>query len=162
MTTSDLEHTLQVIQVAYPQVYLACHTRHQRERTTTHGLSSRDSSILSHLDIRFPVTPAKLASHLGVARSTLSEAIKHLTATGFTRQNPREGVNGRRGGVGILLTEKGLEAIRETSVLEAPRLRAALKHLTVAQLRDVAKGMSALATACRLESVNHDTVSEAE
>lgn len=162
MTTPDLEHALQVIQVAYPQVYLACHTRHQRQRTTTQGLSSRDSSILSHLDIQFPVTPARLANHLGVARSTLSEAIKHLTATGFTTQTSRKGVNGQRGGVGILLTEKGLEAIRETSVLEAPRLRAALRHLTAAQLRDVAKGMSALAAACRMESVNHAATTENE
>lgn len=150
----DLEHALQVIQVAYPQIYLACHTRHQRERTTEHGLSSRDSSILAHLDITVPMTPSKLASHLGIARSTLSEAIKHLSSLGYTTQETRESDRGNRGGVGVLLTQKGLDAIRETSVLEAPRLRAALTQLTASQLRDVTRGLSALAMACRTATAN--------
>lgn len=147
--TSAIEHALQIIQVAYPQVYLACHTRHQRKRTTQHALSARDSSILSHLDVQTPTTPAKLARHLGIARSTLSEAIKHLTELGYTQQSARETTAGSRGGVGISLTPKGLEAMRETSVLEEPRLRAVLRHLTASQLRDVARGMNALAMGCR-------------
>lgn len=147
--TSAIEHALQIIQVAYPQVYLACHTRHQRKRTTAHALTARDSSILSHLDVRTLTTPAKLARHLGIARSTLSEAIKHLTALGYTEQSARETTAGNRGGVGISLTAKGLEAMRETSVLEEPRLRAVLQQLTAAQLRDVARGMNALAVGCR-------------
>lgn len=74
----SLERTLQVVQVGYPQVYLACHTRHQRKRTTAHRLSARDSSILAHLDVASETTPARLATHLGIARSTLSEATKRL------------------------------------------------------------------------------------
>lgn len=147
-TSPAIEHTLRIIQVAYPQVYLACHTRHQRKRTTTHALSARDSSILSHLDVRTPTTPAKLARHLGIARSTLSEALKHLTTLGYTAQSARTTAAGTRGGVAIALTERGLEAIRETSVLEEPRLRAVLQHLSATQLRDVARGMNALAAAC--------------
>ena len=143
-----IEHALQIIQVAYPQVYLACHTRHQRKRTTAHALSARDSSILSHLDVRTPTTPAKLARHLGIARSTLSEAIKRLTAMGYTTQTARSTSAGSRGGVAISLTEQGLEAIRETSVLEEPRLRGVLQQLNATQLRDVARGMNALAAAC--------------
>lgn len=143
-----VEHALNVIQVAYPQVYLACHTRHQRKRTTSHALSARDSSILSHLDTRTPTTPARLARHLGIARSTLSEAIKRLTNMGYTKQAERTTKDGRRGGVSIALTEQGVEAIRETSVLEEPRLRAVLQHLTETQLRDVTRGMNALAAAC--------------
>lgn len=146
--TLAIEHALQIIQVAYPQVYLACHTRHQRKRTTTHALSARDSSILSHLDVRTPTTPAKLARHLGIARSTLSEAIKRLTAMGYTTQSSRTTTAGNRGGVAISLTEHGLEAIRDTSVLEEPRLRAVLHHLSAGELRDVARGMNALAAAC--------------
>ena len=84
-----LERTVQIIQVAYPQVYLACHTRHQRKRTTVHRLSPRDSSILAHLDPVVPMKPARLAAHLSIARSTLSEALKGLTALGYTQQTMR-------------------------------------------------------------------------
>ena len=69
-----IERTIQIVQMAYPQVYLACHTRHQRKRTTVHALSGRDSAILAHLDEREGIAPANLARHLGVARSTLSAA----------------------------------------------------------------------------------------
>jgi MarR family transcriptional regulator, organic hydroperoxide resistance regulator len=144
----SLERTLQIIQFAYPQVYLACHTRHQRKRSSAHHLSARDAAILAHLDVAMPTAPAKLAAHLNVARSTLSEAVKRLTALGFTKQTPRASSGGERGGVGILLTAKGVAAIRETSVLEAPRLRAVLKRLTPGELRTVERGMSALAAAC--------------
>ncbi|MEO8623597.1 MAG: MarR family winged helix-turn-helix transcriptional regulator [bacterium] len=143
-----LERTAQIIQVAYPQVYLACHTRHQRKRTSMHRLSSRDSSILAHLDATTAMPPARLATHLSIARSTLSEALKRLTALGYTRQTTRSSANGERGGVGILLTPKGLAAIRETSVLETPRLREVLETLSAAELRAVARGMSVLANAC--------------
>lgn len=143
-----LEQTLRVVQVTYPQVYLACHTRHQRKRTTDLRLSSRDSALLAHLDEKTPVAPAQLAAHLGVARSTLSEALKQLTAHGFTKQIARPAARGQRGGVGVLLTSKGAAAIRSTSVLEAPRLRAVLSLLSATELRAVTRGMRALAAAC--------------
>jgi len=41
----SLERTMRIVQVTYPQVYLACHTRHQRRRTSEHRLSERDSAI---------------------------------------------------------------------------------------------------------------------
>ena len=53
------------IQRAYPQLYLACHVEHTTRRRR-HGLSDRDSSVLAHLDELSPVTPGKLAAHLGV------------------------------------------------------------------------------------------------
>lgn len=143
-----IEQTLQIIQVTYPQVYLACHTRHQRKRSTEHHLSARDSSILAHLDEHVATTPAQLAAHLGVARSTLSEALKSLTALGFVQRSPRVAAGGQRGGVGMYLTAKGVDAIRDTSVLEAARLRVVLSVLTTAERRDVARGLSVLARAC--------------
>ncbi|MEP6730158.1 MAG: helix-turn-helix domain-containing protein [bacterium] len=158
----SLERALQIVQVAYPQIYLACHTRHQRKRSTTHQLSARDSSILAHLDQKSPTTPARLASHLNVARSTLSEAIKRLTALGFTRHVTRASEEGQRGGVGILLTNKGVSAIRETSVLETPRLRAVLEQLTPTELRAVARGMSALADACSRRTPHKNSSAEGD
>ncbi len=144
-----IERTIQIVQMAYPQVYLACHTRHQRKRTTVHALSGRDSAILAHLDEREGIAPASLARHLGVARSTLSAAVKHLAALGYVRQVPRPAGSGSRGGAALLLTPRGAAAIRDTSVLETPRLREALRHLTPAELRLVARGLGALAAGCR-------------
>ena len=143
-----LEQTLQLVQVAYPQVYLACHTRHQRKRSTPHHLSARDASILAHLSDSRPTAPSRLASHLGVTRSTVSEALKRLTALGFTTQTARPAVAGGRGGVGVLLTTKGVRAIGDTSVLEAPRLRALLEAMSERERKRVALGMGALAAAC--------------
>ena len=152
-----IERTMQIIQVAYPQVYLACHTRHQRKRTSVNRLSSRDSSILAHLDPVVAMKPAQLAAHLSIARSTLSEALKRLTTLGYTSQTARTPAAGQRGGVGVLLTPMGLAAIRETSVLEAPRLRALLDTLSAAELRAVARGMSVLTNACSRRASRNDT-----
>lgn len=145
----SIEQTLQLVQVAYPQVYLACHTRHERKRTSAHRLSARDATILAHLHEQHPTTPARLASHLGVARSTLSAALKHLQALGFIVGVPRPSADGRRGGTGLLLTGEGQSAMQSASVLEAPRLRAVLATLSPTELRAVERGMRALAIGCQ-------------
>ena len=142
-----VDQAIHVVQVSFPQVYLACHTRHQRKRTTEHRLSPRDSSILAHLDEHVPMTPARLSSHLAVARSTLSEALKRLIALGYARSARTTGDAGRT--TAVLLTPKGSRAIRETSVLETRRLRSALENLPPEELRVVAAGMERLAAACR-------------
>ena len=140
-----LDHAIHVIQLAYPQVYLACHTRHQRRRSSEHHLSARDSAILSHLHEATPVTSARLAAHLGVARSTLSEALKRLDALGYIKTADA----GARRRTALLLSRRGVEAIRGSSVLETPRLRAVLSHATPRELRAITAGMTALADACR-------------
>ena len=143
-----IDQVVHVVQASFPQVYLACHTRHQRKRTTEHRLSPRDSSILAHLDEHVPMTPARLSAHLGIARSTLSEALKHLITLGYARRAGAAGDDGTRT-TAVLLTSKGSRAIRDTSVLETERLRAALETLSPNDLRVVASGMSRLAAACR-------------
>ncbi len=154
----SIDRTVQIIQLAYPRLYLACHTRHQRKRSSSTRLSSRDSSILAHLGPEQPTTPARLATHLNISRSTLSEAVKRLTALGYTSQAVRAPSGGRRGGIGILLTPKGLDAIRDTSVLESARLREVLGQLTTSDLKTVEKAMSALASACerRAEAMHRE------
>jgi len=147
-----LDQALQVVQVSYPQVYLACHTRHQRKRSTEHRLSARDASILAHLDERVPIAPAQLARHLGIARSTLSEALKRLIALGYARGAASPDVpspRARARTTAVLLAPKGARAIRDTSVLETRRLRLALLGLAPRELRAVARGMERLAAACR-------------
>src|SRR5919198_965007 len=145
-STRAIRRTLRVVQVTFPQVYLACHTRHQRKRSTPHHLSARDAAILAHLDEREPVTPARLAAHLGVARSTLSEALKRLTALGFVAE-PGGGANGGRR-TRVLLSRLGTEAISDTSVLETPRLEAILAIASPRELREIARGFSALGQSC--------------
>ena len=142
-----IDQTIQVVQVSFPQVYLACHTRHQRKRSTEHQLSSRDAAILAHLDERVAITPARLASHLGIARSTLSEALKKLAKLGFVRRAGEPSRATRT--TAVLLSAKGAAAIRDTSVLETGRLRDALDGLTRAELQAIVKGMTRLAAACR-------------
>src|SRR4051812_14099090 len=92
-----LDQVIHVVQVSYPQVYLACHTRHQRKRSTDHQLSQRDSAILSHLDLTRPTSPSRLATHLGVSRSTVSEALKRLTSLGFVARTSTVGDRRRAG-----------------------------------------------------------------
>ena len=136
-----LEQAIRVVQVTYPQVYLACHTRHQRKRSTEHRLSARDSSILAHLDEINPIAPAQLAQHLGIARSTMSEALKRLVALGFVGRAGRSAA--------VVLLEKGRRAISDTSVLEFARLHAVLAPLPARERELICRGMQRLADACR-------------
>jgi DNA-binding MarR family transcriptional regulator len=150
-----LRQTTQTVQVSFPQIYLACHTRHSRKRSTEHRLSARDAAILAHLDRWSPITPARLATHLGIAPSTLSEALKRLAALGFV-STPVEAGRARRR-VSVILTEAGAAAISDTSVLETPRLEAALSRASQRELKAISIGMSTLADACRQLSENART-----
>jgi DNA-binding MarR family transcriptional regulator len=141
-----IDQTMQVVQVSYPQIYLACHTRHQRKRSTDHGLSARDGAILAHLSAERATLPSRLAAHLGVSRSTASEALKRLTKLGFVVRTLR--TTDRRIS-GAQLSAKGVHAIRKASVLETARLRAALALATRSDRVAIADGMTRLAKVCR-------------
>src|SRR3954471_9867026 len=101
-----IDQAIHIVQVSFPQVYLACHTRHQRKRSTEHRLSPRDASILAHLDTEWPITPARLATHLGIAKSTLSEALKRLIALGYAGN----AAPASRRASQVMLTPKGARA----------------------------------------------------
>jgi nucleotide-binding universal stress UspA family protein len=51
--------------------------------------------------------------------------------------------------IGIVLTRKGVDAVRRTSVLESQRLQAALSRLSSSDLSAVIAGLETLARACR-------------
>src|SRR5437870_4533698 len=80
---SGMRELVLEVQRYYPQIYLACHVDHVRSRSTGWRLSSKDSSILSHLDRHRAISPRELASHLGVAASTLSATIGRLERLGY-------------------------------------------------------------------------------
>jgi DNA-binding MarR family transcriptional regulator len=141
-----LDQVTQVVQVCFPQVYLACHTRHQRKRSTEHRVSARDAAILAHLDQERATLPSRLANHLSVSRSTVSEALKRLAELDYIA---RTATNGDRRMAGAVLTPKGARVIRDTSVLETERLRAALLRASRVERAAIVIGMTRLAEACR-------------
>ena len=142
-----LDEMVETVQLTYPQVYHACHTRHHRKRSTSHRLSARDAAILAHCSTSTVLVPAELARHLDIARSTLSEAIKNLTRLGYVQRVAGSHGDGRRSG--IVLTIEGLRAVRETSVLETARLVEVLQCASPSDRVAITAGLTKLADACR-------------
>lgn len=132
------------VQRAYPKIYLACHTRHVRARSTDFRLSSHDSALLVHLDELDPITPSQLAAHLGVQPPTLSAAIHKLEKLGYLqrRQNPKD-----RRVISLLLTPHGAKAMVATSVLDEKRVSAVLKLLPPRKRTQALLGLDLLAQA---------------
>lgn len=141
-----IDQAVERVQFAYPQIYYACHTRHERQRSSAQQLSRRDSEILVHLDRRAPMRLSALARHLDLAASTLSEAIADLVTFGYVEKTAAEG---DRRAIGLKLTPKGVAAVRATSVLEAARIAAVLRRMKPADRARAIDGLTALAEACR-------------
>lgn len=137
----NLKEALIRVQSAYPRIYLACHTRHQNARTTPHKLSQRDATLLAHLDERQPLSQAALGRHIGVAKSTLSEALSGLEKLGYVARAP----NGR--GVLLIRTPAGTQAMSQGSVLESRRLRQLLGALSGSERQAAIEGIELLARA---------------
>jgi DNA-binding MarR family transcriptional regulator len=140
------DQAVELIQFAYPQIYYACHTRHERRKSNVFRLSARDSDILVHLDRRAATRVTALARHLEVAASTLSAAVTRLETLGYVAK-ARDGRDRRS--VSLLLTPVGAAAVRGTSVLEAARIGAALRRLTARERARAVEGLKLLAGACR-------------
>ena len=141
-----IDQAIERVQFAYPQVYYACHTRHMRRRSNAFRLSTRDSEILVHLDRETPLTLSLLARHMDLARSTLSEAVTGLESLGYVTKSTPDGDRRR---VGLVLTPKGVAAVRGSSVLEAWRLRTVFRRLSEPERDAVVNGLDLLARASR-------------
>lgn len=139
------------LQRLYPQIFVACHTNHVRAVSTTWRISSQDASILVHLNLKFGLSPRQLASHLGVAPSTLSAAIARLSKLGYLTSKPSEKDRRRRE---LRLTSRGAEAIAATSVLDAARVRALLNQLKPNARKEALRGLALLAEAARRLAVS--------
>ncbi len=137
---------VRMVQVAYPQIYFACHTRHVRRASTTAQLSATDSTLLAHLDEDEPVRATALAKHLGLAASTMSAAIARLATLGYVIQQ-RDGTDRRA--VQLRLSAKGASAMQASSVLESARVKKMLAHLTPAERKSALAGLSLLGKAAR-------------
>ena len=135
-----------IVQKCYPQIYLACHTRHRRAASTEHHLSERDSPLLSHLNMTVPISHGELATHLGVRPSTLSAAISKLEKLGYVERGQE--VKDRRM-VMLRLTQKGAAARAATSVLDYDRVAAILSMLSKKDKTLALTGLEILANASR-------------
>ena len=140
-----LDELVTEVQRLYPQIYIACHVDHVRSVSTQWQLSSRDSSILSHLDRDHATSPRELADHLGVTASTLSATIARLERLGYITSE----AGGDRRTRELRLTSKGAQAMSSTSVLDADRVRAALEQLSESERKQAVKGLALLARAAR-------------
>jgi DNA-binding MarR family transcriptional regulator len=137
---------VRAVQTCYPQIYLACHTRHQRRSSSAVRLSANDSMILSHLDERRAMRAGELARHLGVAASTLSAVVKRLTALGYIVR-ARDRADGRA--AGLRLSAAGARAMQGGSVLDTRRVAALLSRLTARERALALDGLALLARASR-------------
>jgi MarR family transcriptional regulator, organic hydroperoxide resistance regulator len=132
------------VQKYYPQIYLACHTRHKRARSNEYRLSERDSPLLSHLDLTAPITHGELAAHLGLRPSTLTAAVSRLERLGYVDR--RQETKDRRV-VTLRLTQKGADARAVTSVLDQDRVAAILSTLSRKKKAAALTGLQILAEA---------------
>jgi len=142
-----LDSDIYEIQRLYPMIYIGCHTDHVRSTSTKWKLSSHDSSILAHLDIKEGMSPRSLASHLGVVPSTLSAAISRLTKLGYIESEAAPGDRRRKL---LRLTTLGAEAMASTSVLDTERVRSMLALLTPTERKAAVEGLSILARGARM------------
>ena len=142
----SLAAAVRAVQIAYPQIYLACHTRHTRAKSSAFHLSARDSSLLVHLDESTPTRPAALARHMGVGAPTMSATLRRLETLGYVaRTTPAAD----RRGVELRLTAKGAEAIAGTSVLERGLVEGVLRTLRPADRARAIDGLTRLGRAAR-------------
>jgi DNA-binding MarR family transcriptional regulator len=143
---SGMQQLVHEVQRHYPQIYLACHVDHIRTRSTKWKLSSKDSSILSHLDRVRPMSPRELAQHLCVAPSTLSATIARLERLGYLASDAVESDRRQRD---LRLTERGAEAMASTSVLDSEKVAEMLDRLSSSERTAALRGLALLAGAAR-------------
>jgi DNA-binding MarR family transcriptional regulator len=142
--TAGLASLARRVQRAYPQLYLACHVRHAPGRP--HGLGERDGAVLAHLDELSPVTAGALARHLGVGPSTVTEAIDYLVELGLATRGRAAGDRRR---VELRITARGVERMRDSSVLGADRLEDVLARIPAPRRAAAVRGLEALAEGAR-------------
>jgi MarR family transcriptional regulator, organic hydroperoxide resistance regulator len=138
---------VRLVQVAYPQIYFACHTRHIRRASTATPLSAADSTLLAHLDEDRATRPTELAKHLGLAASTLSAAINRLGTLGYVSLG--KAISDGRA-VDLRLTAKGAAAMQASSVLDAALVAKVLAQLSSTERNRALEGIGLLAKGARL------------
>ena len=137
------DHVLR-LQRLYPQIYSACHTDHVKAASSAVRLSARDSAILAHFPDSGVLQPSGLARHLGIARSTMSQALKKLVSLGYVavQKDPSD-----RRQLSLRLTGQGRSAMQAASVLDYGKVKKLLQNLSPAQRHAGLDGLELLARA---------------
>ena len=138
----DDDELLDVLR-CYPQIYLACHVEHRTRGSSQSGLTSREGSFLTHIPPEGS-SPAALARHLGIGRSTLSAALARLEGLGLIAAEADQADARRKR---VRLTEAGRAAISESSVLDSGRVAALLAAMEPDERRRGVEGLKLLAAA---------------
>ncbi len=145
---ANIEQMARDIQRHYPRIYIACHVDHRARRGQGPTISARDQTILAHVP-NAGVRPQALAAHLKVTPSTMSAALKRLTAMGFITMAPE--AKDARAKV-VRLADAGRAALSQTSVLESSKVKAALARLSAPERAAVVRGLELLADAAQAAS----------
>jgi DNA-binding MarR family transcriptional regulator len=132
--------------VAYPQIWHACHTHHQRGERSGDPLTEREASTLAHVSAFAPASPKALAKHLGITKATMSAVIETLLDKGLIHRAQHRTDKRRHE---LTLTREGEQAIMRGSVLDAGRVQRALQSLPASKRTIAVEGISLLAQACR-------------
>jgi MarR family transcriptional regulator, organic hydroperoxide resistance regulator len=128
----------------YPRIYFSCHRRHVRDPVSDTAVSSRQVSILDHLDAERPTMLADLAEHLGVTPATMSLAVGRLVDQGYVTR-VLDPVDRRK--VQLRLTDAGVRITAANSVLEPTLVEEMLDQLSPKDRRDALHGLELLAKA---------------
>lgn len=128
----------------YPKLYVACHSSHGRATGVADALSARDCAVLSHLCVDPALSASRLAKHLGVGRSTLSEVVGRLVEQSFlqSHQDLRDERKRR-----LTVTPAGVAAMATASVLDHEKVVAVLSRLTPQERFTAIEGLALLASA---------------
>ena len=147
-----MDDPVRAVLAAYPQIYHACHIQHPRRHTNPASLSARESWILGHLDLTRPMSAGSLARHLSLRPSTVSEAIKRLEKLGLVTRRPVEHDRRRQE---LFLTQRGAEAMKAGSILDAGRVAQLLEQLPRSERTAAVRGLGLLAQGARALNAAH-------
>src|SRR6476660_1791909 len=128
----------------YPRIYFACHRRHVRDPHSAALVSSRQVSIMNHLDAESPTMLTDLAEHMGVTPATMSIAVGRLVEQGYVTRI-LDPVDRRK--VQLRLTDAGVRITAANSVLEPALVEDMLDQLSEADRRSALRGLAMLARA---------------
>lgn len=134
------EARIRDVQRLYPLLYFACHDSHSR----ADGLGESDVRLLHHVDGNPDIFASKLARHLGLSRSRVSEALKGLEARGFVERTP-DGAGRKK----IELTQAGREALTARDGLNPQTIGSILDELDDDEQQRVVDGLRLIARAIR-------------
>ncbi len=131
---SDIETLLE----CYLRIYSACHVPSPARGKKSSSVSSNQAVVLDNLSLTRGVTVLNLASHMGVAPSTMSLTLDRLERGAFIKRiKDRE--DGRR--TYVFLTPDGDRIKRGQKILEPERIAALLGNLTINKRKQAIAGL---------------------